>query len=111
LQDITLNKFLTIDLYFDDVTLTQRIEKMPYLTEKILILLKEFILETQMEKLAEDPKTLEIAYSLLIKMGGLTASYLSRKFKLNHLAADKIIQHFRDEGIIDRNGKLVPHQR
>lgn len=76
---------------------------------KYLILLKEIIYEYQMEKLAEDPRLINQAYQMLIKMGSLSESSLIRKFKISSPCASKLIQHFKDKELIDKFGRAVEH--
>jgi len=79
------------------------------LSKKYLAILKEFIYEEHMEKLAYDPNFIKSAYDLLLKKRALSIALLARKFKVSDRCAEKVIQLFKEEGVMDKQGKLVDH--
>jgi hypothetical protein len=82
-------------------------KNMPLFSEKYLQLLKELIYEHQMEKLADDPKVINQAYQMLLKHRALSEIALVRKFKITSVCASKLIQHFKDQELIDKFGRII----
>ena len=72
-----------------------------------LEILEEIFNEERVEKLALDPKIIEMAKNQLLKMKRVSPAFLSRKLNVNLECAKKIINYLEDQCFVDKTGNLV----